>query len=107
MVAFFVFSLNLLYPEISASKLNFRALWIVRNSIIDRAEIDKALQFAKDHNFNHVFIQVRGRADALYNSQFVVRSPLIDNSKFDPLEYAIQRGHGLNLKVHILVFAAI
>ncbi|MBF88296.1 MAG: hypothetical protein CMG75_01310 [Candidatus Marinimicrobia bacterium] len=100
MVAFFVFLGNFLYPDNSLSKLNFRALWVVRNSMINREEIDKALQFAKNNKFNHVFLQVRGRGDALYNSQFAVRSQLIKNSKFDPLEYAIQKGHSLDLKVH-------
>ena len=100
MVAFFVFCLNFLGAQTSAAKLDFRALWIVRHSVTSKGEIDRALQFAKQHNFGHVFVQVRGRADALYNSQIVVRSPLIADSKFDPLEYAIQKGHELGLTVH-------
>ncbi|MEE2876185.1 MAG: family 10 glycosylhydrolase [Candidatus Neomarinimicrobiota bacterium] len=100
LVAFFVFSINVLYGQASAAKLNFRALWIVRHSMVSKMEIDRAIQFAKQNSFNHVFVQVRGRADALYNSQVVIRSPLISDSKFDPLEYAIQRGHQLGLDVH-------
>ncbi len=108
MVAFFIFILNFLYPTDSSNKLNIRALWVVRSSMVNREEIDKALQFAKDYKFNHVFVQVRGRGDALYNSQFAVRSELIEDSKFDPLEYVIEKGHALDLKVHawINVFIA-
>ncbi|MFL3050108.1 MAG: glycoside hydrolase family 10 protein [Candidatus Neomarinimicrobiota bacterium] len=108
MVAFFIFIATFLYPKDSSSKLNFRALWVVRSSMVNREEIDKALQFAKDYKFNHVFVQVRGRGDALYNSQFAVRSELIEDSKFDPLEYVIEKGHALDLKVHawINVFLA-
>lgn len=108
MVAFFIFITTFLYPNDSSSKLNFRALWVVRSSMVNREEIDKALQFAKDYKFNHVFVQVRGRGDALYNSQFAVRSELIEDSKFDPLEYVIEKGHALDLKVHawINVFLA-
>ncbi len=100
LAAFFIFSLNFLGGQTSAAKLEFRALWIVRHSMVSKGEIDKALQFAKQHSFNHVFVQVRGRSDALYNSQIVVRSPLIADSKFDPLEYAVQKGHELGLDVH-------
>ncbi|MBF89368.1 MAG: hypothetical protein CMG75_06850 [Candidatus Marinimicrobia bacterium] len=108
MVAFFIFILNFLYPKDSSNKLNIRALWVVRSSMVNREEIDKALRFAKDYKFNHVFVQVRGRGDALYNSQFAVRSQLIEDSKFDPLEYVIEKGHALDLKVHawINVFLA-
>ncbi len=100
LVAFFVLGLNFLASQTSTTKLDFRALWIVRHSVTSKWEIDRALQFAKQHNFGHVFVQVRGRADALYNSQIVIRSPLVANSKFDPLEYAIQKGHELGLTVH-------
>ena len=36
-------------------------------------------------NYNHLFVQVRGRGDAYYQSNLVPRSHLLKNSNFDPL----------------------
>lgn len=63
-------------------------------------EIDKALQFASENHFNHVFVQVRGRGDAFYDSRLVPKADQILDREFDPLQYAIRRGHELGLKVH-------
>ena len=83
--------------------LNFRGLWIVRDSMVSREEIDAALTFARESGFNHVFVQVRGRGDAYYQSLVAPRSPLIRDHRFDPLAYAISRGHELGLNVHAWV----
>ncbi len=83
--------------------LRIRGLWIVRDSMVNREEIDAALTFAQESGFNHVFVQVRGRGDAYYNSLLVPKSPLVRDSRFDPLAYAIARGHELGLNVHAWV----
>lgn len=70
---------------------------------MDRKEIDAALTFARESGFNHVFVQVRGRGDAYYNSLLVPKSPLVRDSRFDPLAYAVTRGHELGLNVHAWV----
>jgi len=78
-------------------------LWIVRESMVSRSEINAALTFAKGGGFNHVFVQVRGRGDAYYQSRIVPRSPYIRDAGFDPLDYAIHRGHELGINVHAWV----
>ncbi len=83
--------------------LRVRGLWIVRDSMVDRKEIDAALTFARESGFNHVFVQVRGRGDAYYNSLLVPKSSLVRDSRFDPLAYAVARGHELGLNVHAWV----
>jgi uncharacterized lipoprotein YddW (UPF0748 family) len=83
--------------------LQIKGLWIVRESMVDQAEIDAALRFAWESGFNHVFVQVRGRGDAYYNSLMVPKSPLVRDATFDPLDYAISRGHELGLNVHAWV----
>ena len=99
-VAFFVFVSAPLVLADSTKPLQFRALWIVRDSVTSRAEIDKALQFAQKAQFNHLFVQVRGRGDALYSSQIVPPNAMIRDKTFDPLAYAVQKGHEMGLKVH-------
>ena len=83
--------------------LEIKGLWIVRESMVSRAEIDKALQFAHDAGFNHVFVQVRGRGDAYYRSLIVPRADRIRERDLDPLEYAVDKGHALGLNVHAWV----
>ncbi|MBA7699450.1 hypothetical protein ES703_108147 [subsurface metagenome] len=83
--------------------LRIKGLWILRESMVDREEIDAALTFARESGFNHVFVQVRGRGDAYYNSLLVPKSPLVRDSRFDPLVYAVTRGHELGLNVHAWV----
>ncbi len=83
------------------SKIEFRAIWVLRSSLVNKDEIDKILEFAKDNNFNHIFLQVRGRGDAFYNSSFVPKSNLIKPNNFDPLSYALQKSKKLNIKIHL------
>ncbi len=99
-VAFFLFCVSFGDGQPSASNLDFRAIWVVRHSMVSPEEIDRALLFAKVHHFNHVFLQVRGRGEAFYNSQFVIKSQLVTDPQFDPLKYAVEKGHILGLKVH-------
>ena len=80
-----------------------RCLWVVRYSLASKTSIDKLLQFAVQYNFNHVFVQVRGRGDSLYRSSLVPRSEVLKGDKFDPLQYVIQEGHKLQLNVHAWV----
>ena len=61
--------------------------------MVSRAEVERALVFARDSGFNHVFVQVRGRGDAYYKSLIVPRSDRIREKDFDPLGYAVERGH--------------
>jgi uncharacterized lipoprotein YddW (UPF0748 family) len=91
------------YQLLAADQLAVRGLWVVRESMTSRSEIDAALRFARDSGFNHVFLQVRGRGDAYYQSILVTRSTRVRNSNFDPLGYAVERGHALGLNVHAWV----
>jgi uncharacterized lipoprotein YddW (UPF0748 family) len=63
------------------------------------ANINAMMQNAADQGFNHVVWQVRGRGDALYNSNF---EPHITNLTpgFDPLQVALDAAHSRGLKLH-------
>ena len=41
-----------------------------------KRKIDEVLNFAIDNNYNHLFVQIRGRGDAYYKSSLVPRSHL-------------------------------
>jgi uncharacterized lipoprotein YddW (UPF0748 family) len=68
------------------------------------ANINAMMQDAADQGFNHVVWQVRGRADALYNSNF---EPHVTNLTpgFDPLQVALDAAHSRGLKLHAWVNA--
>ena len=54
--------------------------------------IKSALVYAYKSGYNIVFVQVRWRGYAYYNSDIVPKHPKV-NSDFDPLEYAVTLGH--------------
>ena len=72
----------------------------------NKESIDKALISAYEYGFNTVFIQVRYRGDAFYNSKIISKSKLVSDD-FDPLFYAVQLGHSLGIEIHAWVNAYI
>jgi uncharacterized lipoprotein YddW (UPF0748 family) len=79
-----------------------RALWVVRDALTTPDDIDRCIDFAAQTRFHILFLQVRGRADAYYQSSLEppaadLRYPIQD---FDPLEYAIARAHAAGIEVH-------
>lgn len=63
------------------------------------AEINQIMQDAADEGFSEVVWQVRGRGDALYDSNF---EPDVSGLTpgFDPLQTAIDAAHSRGLKIH-------
>ena len=84
------------------SDLDTRCLWIVRDSMNNETMINSALVYAYKAGYNIVFVQVRGRGYAYYNSEIVPKHPKISHD-FDPLEYAVTLGHALGIEVHAWV----
>ena len=78
---------------------DIQAMWVVRDYMTCPEYIDKALEFAAENNFNHIFAQVRGRGDAYYKSDIVSRSDIV-KSDFDPLDYILRQSKRFNIKVH-------
>ena len=88
-----IFSLNILFSTSStfSSKIINKYLWIVRSSMVSKEKIDQAMEFAYNAGYNNVFVQVRGRGDAYYNSKIINKYSKIKGD-FDPLEYTILLG---------------
>ena len=95
--ALFFFLLQFTFAQLS--DLDTRCLWIVRESMYNEKMINSALVYAYQSGYNIVFIQVRGRGYAFYNSDIVPKHPKIA-TEFDPLDYAVTLGHALGIEVH-------
>ncbi len=91
-----LFLISCLY---SGPQYNIRALWIVRDHMVNPQLIDDVVDFAQKNGFNHIFAQVRGRGDSFYNSDFVPKSNLVD-SNFDPLHYLTSNCKNKDIAVH-------
>lgn len=79
-----------------------RAMWVVRDAMTSPQRIRNAVALAKKYRFNTLFVQVRGRGDAFYESRFEPRSEeLADQPRdFDPLALVVEEGHRAGLQVH-------
>ena len=56
-------------PQVAApAPQEMRGLWVVRDSLTSPAKIRHVVTMAKAHGFNALFVQVRGRGDAFYQS---------------------------------------
>ena len=95
--ALFFFLLQFAFAQLS--DLDTRCLWIVRESMYNEKMINSALVYAYQSGYNIVFVQVRGRGYAFYNSDIVPKHPKIA-VEFDPLDYAVTLGHALGIEVH-------
>jgi uncharacterized lipoprotein YddW (UPF0748 family) len=82
-----------------------RGLWVVRTALESPASVDRVVDQAHGAGFNALFVQVRGRGDAFYDSSLVLRSPLLAGQPrgFDPLARLLERARGRGLEVHAWV----
>ncbi len=76
-----------------------RALWLTRWSVTNDADVQAAVNYSVDNNYNTLLVQVYGDSMALYNSTVAPRSYLVSGS-FDALESTITYGHAAGLEVH-------
>ena len=80
-------------------------MWVLRTSLTSPASIDTLVRTAKDHGFNTLFVQVRGRGDAYYRGGLepippdVLRQP----DTFDPLGAVLTAARPAGLRVHAWV----
>jgi uncharacterized lipoprotein YddW (UPF0748 family) len=88
--------------EVSDLPEEMRGLWVVRDSLMSPQSVHQVVQTAVKYHLNALFVQVRGRGDALYNSPFEPRSEILAHQpkSFDPLEQIVVEGHAAGLQVH-------
>lgn len=76
-------------------------LWVVRDALTDKGQIDRAVGLAQDLGIDFLLLQVNGRGEAYYQSRLFPRAELAED--FDPLAYAIEQSRRAGLKVHAWV----
>jgi uncharacterized lipoprotein YddW (UPF0748 family) len=82
-----------------------RALWVLRSSLTSPDSIAALVKSARDHGFNTLLVQVRGRGDAYYlgglepRAADLIRQP----ANFDPLAAVLNAGHAAGLRIHAWV----
>jgi uncharacterized lipoprotein YddW (UPF0748 family) len=67
--------------------------------------VDQVVGAAAEAGFNTLFVQVRGRGDAFYDSKIVNRSILLAGQppSFDPLARVLEAAHARGMRVHAWV----
>lgn len=87
------------------AKEEIRALWVLRTSLTTPEQIATLVRSARDHGFNTLLVQVRGRGDAYYLGGLEPRATdlLRQPETFDPLASVLKAGHAAGLRVHAWV----
>ncbi len=82
-----------------------RAMWVLRGSLGTPDQITSLVRSAREHGFNTLFVQVRGRGDAYFRGGIEPRPPelLRQQASFDPLASVLQAAHAAGLRVHAWV----
>ena len=82
-----------------------RALWVLRTSLTTPASVNGLVHSAREHGFNTLLVQVRGRGDAYYRGGLeplaveLLRQP----QGFDPLAAVLGAAKSAGLRVHAWV----
>lgn len=102
-----LFFLILLYliPQISYGNNIHQvrsALWVVRDALTSKSEVDKVINTAIDLNITDLFIQVRALGEVYYNSSIESRAKSVEKN-FDPLKYAVIKTQSTALRIHAWV----
>jgi len=79
-----------------------RALWVLRTSLTSPESIATLVRTAREHGFNTLLVQVRGRGDAYFNGGIEPRASDLQRrpATFDPLATVLSSSHAANLRVH-------
>ncbi len=71
-----------------------RGLWVVRSTMTSAREVREMVESADAAGFNTILVQIRGRADAFYDSRLEPRAEsATDGLRFDPPGDAIPQPH--------------
>ncbi len=89
----------------SVYNIDFPSVSSKGNSQAQKAQLEKTFDDYKNAGLNSVFLQVRPKGDALYNSEINPWSDVLTGQAgkspgYDPLEFAIETAHAKGLKLH-------
>jgi uncharacterized lipoprotein YddW (UPF0748 family) len=77
-----------------------KALWVVRDKVMTKSEIDDLMADATTRGIHDVVVQVRGRGDAYYASSLEPRAETLTDDGFDPLAHLVRAGAAVGVRVH-------
>jgi uncharacterized lipoprotein YddW (UPF0748 family) len=82
-----------------------RALWVLRTSLVSPESITALVKSAREHGFNTLLVQVRGRGDAYFVDGVEPRAADLRRqpATFDPLATVLSAAAGAGLSVHAWV----
>jgi uncharacterized lipoprotein YddW (UPF0748 family) len=82
-----------------------RALWVLRTSLTTPERVAALVQSAREHGFNTLLVQVRGRGDAYFRGGIepLAADLLRQPEGFDPLAAVLLAGHAAGLRIHAWV----
>ena len=88
--------------------LEARALWVTRWDYSDSEDVQEIVDRAANANFNIIFFQVRGQADAYYHSNYEPWAERLTGTLgqvpgWDPLATAVELAHAAGLELHAWV----
>jgi uncharacterized lipoprotein YddW (UPF0748 family) len=79
---------------------NIRGLWVVRDALTSPQKIDSLMTLARACGFTDLYVQIRGRGDAFYNSKYESKAESIKDPNFDPLAYILKLNHTDSIRIH-------
>lgn len=80
-----------------------QGIWVVRHSITSPEKVRRLVTFASVNGYTDLFVQVRGRGDAYYNSEIVPRAHLLPKNNYDPLADIIPLARAKGIRIHAWV----
>src|SRR5262249_9372452 len=85
-----------------ARPVEMRGVWVVRTGLLAPEAGDRVVDDAEAGGMTALFVQVRGRGDAFYESTLVSRSLLLAPQPvaFDPFARLLERARQRGLQVH-------
>ena len=91
-------------PSVAAPE-EVRALWVQRTTLNSSENISRMISIASSNGFNTIFIQIRERGDAYFNSGIEERASSLTGTpkNFDPLAETITQARAVGLSVHAWV----
>lgn len=89
-------------PPETVTEGEMRGLWVVRSSLTSPESVRNVVLTAAKYHFNTLFVQVRGRGDAWYNSPYEPKADQLSRQApdFDPLLLLIGLARAQGLQVH-------
>ena len=89
----------------AAPPAEIRALWVLRTSLTSPSTIEALVRAAREHGFNTLLVQVRGRGDAYYDGGLEPRAADLQRqpAAFDPLATLLEASRAAAIGVHAWV----